>query len=74
MPENREDARKRAERLGFPLSHVICLDGDDMCFIVPMGIETSAGRKAYAEARAAGRSKEYAAQIAHTVDKEARGN
>lgn len=72
MPETRKEAEKRAERLGFPKSHVICLDGDNMCFIVPRGIETEAGRKAYAEARAHRKSKEYAAKIAHKVDDEAK--
>lgn len=72
MPEAREEAEKRAKRLGFPLSHVICLDGDRQCFIVPYGIETEAGRRAYAEARAARKSKEYAARIAHTVEESAK--
>lgn len=73
MPETRAEAEERAKRLSFPISHIICLDGDNVCFIVPLGIETKAGRKAYAEARAQGKSKEEAAQIAHYVDKLARG-
>lgn len=72
MPESRAEAEKRAERLGFPKSHVICLEGDNECFIAPKGIETEAGRKAYAEARAKRKSKEYSARIAHTVDKAAK--
>ena len=72
MPETRAEAVRRAERLGFPRSHVICLDRDDDCYIVPHGIDTAAGRKAYAEARASGRGKEYAAKVAHTVDDQAR--
>ena len=68
MPESRAHAEKRAEREGFPKSSVICLDGDSMCFIVPHGIETAAGRRAYAEARAKGRSKEYSARVAHKVE------
>ena len=72
MPETRTEAERRAQRLGFPKSHVYCLEKDSICFIVPHGIETAAGRKAYAESRAAGRSKECAAKVAHKVDDEAR--
>lgn len=72
MPETRSEAEKRAKRLGFPISHVICLEDNDVCFIVPYGIKTTAGRVAYAKARASGKSKEYSAKIAHSVDDEAR--
>jgi len=71
MPETRIEAENRAERLGFPKSSVYCLEKDDKCFIVPYGITTAAGKKAYAEARAEGNSKEYSAKIAHTVDSKA---
>lgn len=72
MPETRAEAEKRAKRLGFPLSHVVCLEEDNVCFIVPHGIETEAGRKAYAEARRRRKNKEYAAKIAHKVEAEAK--
>lgn len=72
IPETRSEAEKRAKEIGFPVDNVYCLEKDDRCYIVPRGIETSAGKRAYAEARDAGKSKEYAAKVAHTVDKKAR--
>ena len=72
MPESREAAEKRAERLGFPKKNVYCLDGDNQCFIVPYGIETVEAKRVYAESRASGMSKEQSAKIAHSVEGKAR--
>jgi SPP1 family phage portal protein len=70
-PESRAEAKRRiAEGLGekgFKESDIYCLEGDDWCYIVPHGITTPEARKAYAENRRKGLSKERAAKIAHTV-------
>lgn|GEM_PF-2594996 len=70
MPESRADAEKRAEKLGFPKSSVICLEKDDKCYIAPHGIESAAAKRAYAEARERGLSQERAAKTAHHVEKQ----
>ena len=68
MPENRKAAERRAKELGFPKSNVICLEGDNKCYIAPMGIKSYKAKKAYAELRAQGKSQEDAAKIAHSID------
>lgn len=69
MPESRKDAEARAEKDGFPKSNVICLDGDDNCYIAPHGITLAAAKRAYAEARNSGDDKETAAKKAWAVQK-----
>jgi len=78
-PESRADAEARAEKLDFPKGNVICLEGDDWCYIAPRGITLQAAKQAYAEARKRfheeGRSDEYgqehAAKIAWYVQEKA---
>lgn len=72
MPETRKQAEERAEKLGFPKSSVYCLEKDNKCYIAPHGITTTAAKKAYAEARARGESKERSAKIAHSVEDKAK--
>jgi len=66
MPESKADAKKRAKEKGFKQSQVT--KGDDGYYIAPYGVESSAGKKAYASLRSEGKSKEQAAKIAHSVD------
>lgn len=73
MPETRAQAEKRAEATpGFSKKDVYCLEGDNKCFLIPHGIETTAAKKAYAEARLHRRSREYAAKVAHKVESQAK--
>ena len=59
MPENKKAALARAKEIG---EH----------FIAPLGVTSSAGKKAYAECRTRSEDKGKCAAISHTVDKKAR--
>lgn len=68
-PESRSKAEARAERLGFPKSNVICLEGDNWCYIVPHGITDPKAKRAYAECRRKGGDKGTCAAVAHNIQK-----
>ena len=70
MPETKKHAKARAKILGFSQSSVI--KSDSGYFIVPKGITTSAGKKAYADCRAKGKDKVTCAKTAHSVNKKAK--
>lgn len=67
MPETRSHALTRAAKLCFPKSNVVCINNCG-CFIAPRGVESLTAKKAYAELRCEGKSKETAAKLAHSID------
>jgi hypothetical protein len=67
MPETKEQAVARAKRLGYPMSTVVQADNGDW-FIAPLGVTTTAGKKAYANCRTKNADKGYCAAVAHKVD------
>lgn len=67
MPESKAKATARAKRLGFPASNVV--KGSKGYFIAPRGLKTERAKKAYAALRSQGKSKEFSAKIAHSVDR-----
>lgn len=71
MPESREQASARAKRKGFKQSSVTTAKKGGS-FIAPHGVESKAGKQAYADNRGKGKSKEEAAKIAHYVEKMAK--
>lgn len=71
MPETKTAAKKRAKKRGIPVSNVVKAD-DDEYFIAPAGVTKAAAKKAYANCRAKGGSKEKCAKISHTVNKKAK--
>lgn len=68
MPESKSQAKARAKRGGFPQSSVVKAK-DDGYFIAPHGIKSAAAKKAYADCRAKGGSKEKCAKIAWSIEK-----
>ena len=72
MPETKGHALDRAKREGFNKSSVVKSEKGGY-FIAPNGIETTAGKKAYANCRADGGSKEDCAKIAWTVENNSKG-
>ena len=71
MPETKAEARKRAKKLGFPQSSVVKSE-DDGYFIAPHGITMAGAKKAYADCRASGGSKEKCAKIAWDIQNKAK--
>lgn len=72
MPhEKREDAEKVAQNAGIDKSQVT--DSEAGYFVAPQGIESEAAKKAYADNRAKGMSKETAAKIAWSIEKKVKG-
>jgi len=70
MPQSKAKAKARAKRLHIPVSHVVkATGGKGGYYIAPRGVDSSAGKHAYAEARSRGKSKGYSARVAHTVEK-----
>ena len=67
MPETKKAALARAKKLGYPKSTVVKASTGEH-FIAPLGVTSSASKKAYAECRTQGKC----AAISHTVDKKAR--
>ena len=68
MPhETRKSAENLAKEVGIDKSQVT--DSEAGYFIAPQGIESEAAKKAYADNRAKGMSKETAAKIAWSVQK-----
>ena len=68
MPhEKREDAEKLANEVGIDKSQVT--DSEAGYFIAPQGISSEGAKKAYADNRAKGMSKEQAAKIAWSIEK-----
>lgn len=66
-PESRAEAERRAERLGFNKSQVVCLEGDSWCYIAPHGITSAKAKRAYAECRRNGGQKGTCAAVSHKV-------
>lgn len=69
--ETRLQAKKRAKKLGFPQSSVVKATtgkSKDGYFIAPRGLKKSASKRAYANLRSSGMSKERAAKIAWSVE------
>lgn len=72
MPhEKRKDAEKLADEVGIDKSQVT--DSEAGYFIAPQGIKSKGAKKAYANNRAKGMSKENAAKIAWSVEKKVKG-
>jgi len=72
MPyETKSQAKSRAKKLGFKQSSVI--KGEKSYFIAPRGVESKAGKKAYAGCRSKGGAKEKCAKISHYVNKKSKG-
>lgn len=68
MPyETKSQAKDRARLLGFNQSSVV--KGDKSYFIAPRGVESKAGKGAYAGCRSQGGSKEKCAKISWSVEK-----
>ena len=73
MPhEKREDAEKLAKEVGIDKSQVT--DSEAGYFIAPQGINSEGAKKAYADNRAKGMSKEQAAKIAWSIEKKVKGD
>ena len=73
MPhEKREDAEKVAQNAGINKSQVT--DSEAGYFVAPQGIESEGAKKAYANNRAKGMSKETAAKIAWSIEKRLKGD
>lgn len=71
MPETYDDAKARAEKLGYPLSTLVQSDKGHW-FIAPLGVETAAGKRAYANYREDNTDKSLCAAVAHMVEKKAK--
>ena len=72
MPhEKREDAEKLANEVRIDKSQVT--DSEVGYFIAPQGISSEGAKKAYADNRAKGMSKEQAAKIAWSIEKKVKG-
>lgn len=68
MPhENKEDAEKRAREAGIDPKQVT--KSEVGYFIAPQGMTSRIARQVYANNRAKGKSKEYSAKIAWSVQK-----
>lgn len=67
MPETKQAARRRARRVGIPVSNVV--KGKTGYFIAPRGIKRAKVKRAYAAMRSRGYSKVRAAKIAHWINK-----
>ena len=68
MPiKTKKQAQQRAKELGIPESHI--MKTDKGYFIAPKSLESSTTRRVYAENRAKGKSAEYSAKIANTIQK-----
>ena len=70
MPETKQRAKTRAKKLGISTSNVV--KGRSGYYIAPAGVTTTAGKKAYADCRSSGGSKEKCARISHSVNKKTR--
>jgi len=66
--ESKRDAKARAKRNGFKQSSVIKSDNRGY-FIVPRGVETNVGKKAYANCRTKGKDKATCAKISHVLNR-----
>jgi hypothetical protein len=53
MPESRASAEQRAEKEGFPKGNIVCLNGNNDCYIVPhhKGTATDSQKRQYAHCR-----------------------
>ena len=72
MPhETRKSAEAEAKAVGIDKSQVT--DSEAGYFIAPQGIESEGAKKAYADNRAKGMSKETAAKIAWSIEKKLKG-
>ena len=72
MPhERRENAEAEAKAVGIDKSQVT--NSEAGYFIAPQGIKSEAAKKAYADNRAKGMSKETAAKIAWSIEKKLKG-
>lgn len=67
MPETKIEALKRALKGGFKKSSVV-KSKDSGYFIAPHGILSEGAKKAYANLRAKGNSKEKSAKIAWSIE------
>ena len=66
MPESKRDAEKRAKARGIDKSQVV--KSDKGYYIAPQGIKSTAAKKAYAQCRLDGGSKEKCAKIAWSIE------
>lgn len=72
MPhETREQAEQRAQELGMDKSQVIKTKVG--YFIAPQGMKSKVAKQVYGENRANGKSKEYSAKIAWSVENKIKG-
>lgn len=72
MPhETREQAEQRAQELGMDKSQVIKTKVG--YFIAPQGMKSKVAKRVYGENRANGKSKEYSAKIAWSVENKIKG-
>ena len=68
MPhKSKKSAEQAAKKAGISKSNVT--KSDKGYFIAPAGVKSSAAKKAYASNRAKGKSKEYSAKVAWTIEK-----
>lgn len=72
LEKSKNAAKARAKRLGFKQSDVTKSEKNDRHYIPPHGVTSSAGKQAYADTRASGKSKEEAAKISHYVEKKSK--
>ncbi len=71
MPhETKEQAEQRAEELGMDKSQVVKTKVG--YFIAPQGIKSRVAKQVYGENRAKGKSKEYSAKIAWSIENKMR--
>jgi len=71
MPyETKSQALMRSKKLGFPQSSIV--KGEKGYFIAPRGVESKAGKGAYAGCRSQGGSKEKCAKISWYVEKKSK--
>lgn len=71
MPETKASAKRRAKRLKFPQSSIVkATSGKSKggFYIAPRGIKSASAKRAYANMRSSGASKEKAARIAWSVE------
>lgn len=68
MPETKRKALARAKKGSFPKSNVVKSKKGGY-YISPRGIKKASAKRAYADLRAEGASKQKAAKIAHSIDK-----